>query len=64
MDNIVLLAENEHDLQEMIVCMPIVENGDCINTTKTNIVHLRNRRKPRTESFILSAAVNLDVVGS
>ncbi len=63
-DDIVLLAENEHDLQEMIVCMPGVENGDCINTTKTNIVHFRNRRKPRTEFHFSCSGITLDVVGS
>ena len=50
-DDIVLLAENEHDLQELLF---VIEKW-CkkwrleVNLTKTNILHIRNKRSPQSK---------------
>ena len=54
-DDIVCLAESEVDLQDILV---IIENW-CkkwrleINLTKTNILHIRNKRKPQSQFTFL-----------
>ena len=63
-DDIVILAENEQNLQEMIKHM----QKWCrqwrlkINRAKTNVVHFRNKRKPRTSFKFEFDNMPLDVV--
>ena len=63
-DDIVILAENEENLQKMITHL---ENW-CnkwrlkINYSKTNLIHFRTRRKPRTHFIFRYEDVPLEVV--
>ena len=59
-DDIVLLAENENDLQEML---KVVETW-CnrwrmeVNLTKTNILHIRKKTQPRS-NFVFRFGQNV-----
>jgi len=63
-DDIVILAESEENLQHMISYMQKWCNKWRlkINYAKTNVVHFRNRRKPRTSYIFKYADVQLETV--
>ena len=49
-DDIVLIAENESDLQDMLTMLSTwcIKNGMCINASKSNVVHFRPNSSPRS----------------
>ena len=63
-DDIVILAENEENLQHMIRYMHKWCNQWRlkINHAKTNVMHFRNNRKPRTSFQFTYGNVPLDIV--
>ena len=63
-DDICILAESEGDLQRMLQTLATwCENWNLvINTAKTQVVHFRNRKSPRSAFQFSLNGVNLDTV--
>ncbi len=63
-DDIVVWAENEHDLQEMHSLHSWCRKWRMHKYLKTNIVHFRNRRTLMTNFHFSCGGITLDVVDS